>query len=77
MIIDVHRHLVAKDTVRGDYIRGAQKSFAMMYRATDAPYPNLMCPLKEWVQAFKNRETDIHQEIDLILGEAARKVLKL
>jgi hypothetical protein len=75
MIIDVHRHLVAKDTVQGDYIRGAQKSFA-----TDAPYPNLMCPLKEWVQAFKNRETDIHftdEEINLILGEAARKVLKL
>jgi hypothetical protein len=80
MIVDVHRHLVAKDTVQGDYIRGAQKSFAMMYRATDAPYPNLMCPLKEWVQAFKNRETNIQftdQEIDLILGEAARKVLKL
>jgi hypothetical protein len=57
MIIDVHRHLVAKDTVQGDYIRGAQKSFAMMYR-----------------------ETDIHckeEEINLILGEAARKVLKL
>jgi hypothetical protein len=32
MIIDVHRHLVAKGTVQGDYIRGAQKSFAMMYR---------------------------------------------
>jgi hypothetical protein len=46
MIIDVHRHRVAEDTV----------------------------------QAFKNRKTDIHftgQEIDLILGEAARKVLKL
>jgi hypothetical protein len=46
MIIDVHRLMVAEDTV----------------------------------QAFKNRETDIHftdQEIDLILGEAARKVLKL
>jgi len=41
MIIDVHRHLVAKDTVQGDYIR-----------FTD-------------------------EEIDLILGEAARKVLKL
>ena len=46
MIIDVHRLMVAEDTV----------------------------------QAFKNRKTDIHftgQEIDLILGEAARKVLKL
>ena len=34
MIIDVHRHLVAAGTVQGDYIRGAQKSFAMMYRKT-------------------------------------------
>jgi predicted TIM-barrel fold metal-dependent hydrolase len=48
--------------------------------ATDAPYPNLMCPLKEWVQAFKARDTDIEfsdEEIDLILGDAARKLLKL
>ena len=34
MIIDVHRHLVAVGTVQGDYIRGAQRSFAMMYRKT-------------------------------------------
>jgi hypothetical protein len=34
MIIDVHRHMVIKGTVQGDYIRGAQKSFAMMYRKT-------------------------------------------
>ena len=48
--------------------------------ATDAPYPNLMCPLKEWVQAFKERETDLEfsdEEINIILGEAARKVLKI
>lgn len=48
--------------------------------ATDAPYPNLMCPLKEWVQAFKERETGLKfndEEINLILGGAARKVLKL
>lgn len=48
--------------------------------ATDALYPNLMCPLKEWVQAFKNRETDIEftdEEIDMILGGTAMKVLKL
>jgi len=32
MIIDVHRHMVAAGTVQGDYIRGTQKSFAMMYR---------------------------------------------
>ena len=76
MIIDVHRHMVAKDTFQGSYIRGPDK----ILFAKDNPYPNLMCPLKEWVQAFKNRETDIHftdQEINLILGEAARKVLKL
>jgi len=48
--------------------------------ATDAPYPNLMCPLKEWVQAFKERETDLEfsdEGINIILGEAARKVLKI
>ncbi len=48
--------------------------------ATDVPYPNLMCPLKEWGQALKNPETDIQfldEEINLILGEAERKVLKL
>jgi len=66
MIIDGHRHLVAKDTVQGDYIRGAQKSFAMMYRATDAPYPNLMCPLKEWVQASEGIAEDFG--IDKALG---------
>ena len=32
MIIDVHRHMVVNGTVQGDYIRGAQKSFSMMYR---------------------------------------------
>jgi predicted TIM-barrel fold metal-dependent hydrolase len=48
--------------------------------ATDAPYPNLMCPLKEWVKAFQERETDIQfteEEIHLILGEAARGVLSI
>ncbi len=48
--------------------------------ATDALYPNLFCPLKEWVQAFKNRETDIEfteEEIDMILGGTAQKVLGL
>jgi hypothetical protein len=37
-----------------------------------------MCPLAEWVQAFKNRDTDIEfsdEEIDLILGGTAQKVL--
>ena len=32
MIIDVHRHMVVNGTVQGDYIRGAQRSFSMMYR---------------------------------------------
>jgi hypothetical protein len=32
MIIDVHRHMVANGTAQGDPIRGAQKTFAMMYR---------------------------------------------
>ena len=34
MIIDVHRHLIVKGTVQGHYIRGAQKSFVMMYNKT-------------------------------------------
>ena len=48
--------------------------------ATDALYPNLMCPLKEWKRAFTHRETDIaftDEEIELILGGAAKKVLRL
>ena len=31
MIIDVHRHLVLKGTVQGSYIKGASRSFSMMY----------------------------------------------
>ncbi len=48
--------------------------------ATDAPYPNLMCPLKDWVKAFKERKTDIQftdEEIDMILGGTAQKVLRM
>ena len=48
--------------------------------ATDALYPNLMCPLAEWVKAFQERDTDIEfkdEEIDLILGGTAQKVLRL
>jgi hypothetical protein len=39
-----------------------------------------MCPLKEWVKAFKEPDTDFQfseEEKALVLGEAARKVLKL
>jgi hypothetical protein len=39
-----------------------------------------MCPLKDWADAFRKRETDIKftdEEINLIMGEAARKVLRL
>jgi hypothetical protein len=39
-----------------------------------------MCPLAEWVRAFTRRETDIpfsDEEIELILGGAAQKVLRL
>jgi len=48
--------------------------------ATDALYPNLMCPLKEWKKAFTERDTDIRftdEEINMILGGTARKVLKI
>ena len=46
--------------------------------ATDALFPNLMCPLKEWIEAFTKRDTDIEftqDEIDAILGGTAQKVL--
>ena len=48
--------------------------------ATDAPYPNLMYPLKDWVKVFSEPDTDIEfteEEKDLILGKAAMKVLRL
>lgn len=48
--------------------------------ATDAPYPNLMCPLKEWVKVFSEPDTDIpftKKEKEMILGKAACKVLDL
>ena len=57
-------------------IAGADK---IMF-ATDAPYPNLMCPLKEWVEAFTDRDTNLEfsdAEIDLILGGTAEKVLRI
>lgn len=57
-------------------IAGAEKIFF----ATDAPYPNLLCPLKEWVKVFSKPDTNIQftqEEKALILGEAARKVLKI
>lgn len=57
-------------------IAGAEKIFF----ATDAPYPNLLCPLKEWVKVFSEPDTNIQftqEEKTLILGEAARKVLKI
>ncbi len=48
--------------------------------ATDAPYPNLMCPLKDWVKVFKEPDTDIpftQAEKEMILGNSACKVLGL
>lgn len=48
--------------------------------ATDAPYPNLMCPLKEWVKVFREPDTEIkftQQEKEMILGKSACKVLGL
>ena len=48
--------------------------------ATDAPYPNLMCPLKEWVKVFSQPDTDIpftQEEKEMILGRSALKVLGL
>jgi len=56
-----------------DYI-GAEK----ILFATDAPYPNLLCPLKEWVKVFSEPDTDIkfsQEEKEMILGKPACKVL--
>jgi hypothetical protein len=61
MIIDVHRHMVIHGTVQGDYIRGAQKSFSMMYRKT---------------HKVEISDKDFTEKA-LILGGAARKVLKI
>jgi hypothetical protein len=72
MIIDVHRHSAAKDTVQGDYIHGAPKSFAMMSRKTHK--------VDITDKAFKEREADIpftDEEINQILGGSAQKVLQM
>jgi predicted TIM-barrel fold metal-dependent hydrolase len=48
--------------------------------ATDAPYPNLMCPLKEQVKVFSEPDTNIpftQEEKEVILGKTASKVLGL
>ena len=55
---------------------GAEK---LMF-ATDAPHPNFHCPLPEWVKVFSTPDMEINftkEEIDLILGGTARKVLKI
>jgi hypothetical protein len=82
MIIDVHRHLVAKDTVQGDYIRGAQKSFAVMYRKTYKVdiTDKVVRPLIDQNGDNIIEEMDIpfaDEEITQILGESARKALQL
>jgi Fe-S cluster assembly iron-binding protein IscA len=87
MITDVHRHLVAKDTVQGDYIRGAQKSFAMMYRKThkvdmtDKEFTEkVVRPLIDQNGDNIIEEMDIaftDEEINQILGGSAQKVLRL
>ena len=48
--------------------------------ATDAPFPNLVVPLKDWVRVFSEPDTDIEftqEEKEMILGKAAEKVFDL
>jgi predicted TIM-barrel fold metal-dependent hydrolase len=63
MIIDVHRHLVVKGTVQGAYIRGASKSFSMMYNK--AHKTNLSA--RAYIDDVMRKETD--DQADNIIEE--------
>jgi hypothetical protein len=48
--------------------------------ATDAPYPNLVVPLKDWVKVFNEPNTNIEfnqEEKEIILGKAAQLIFDL
>jgi hypothetical protein len=48
--------------------------------ATDTPMPTFLCSVKEWVEAFRNPQTDVHftrDELDIILGKAAQEVFDI
>jgi len=58
MIIDVHRHLVVKGTVQGAYIRGASKSFSMMYNKA---HKTNLSP-RAYIDEVMRKETDDHAD---------------
>ena len=58
MIIDVHRHLVLKGTVQGAYIKGASRSFSMMYNK--AHKTNLST--RTYIDEVMRKEIDQHAD---------------
>ncbi|OGA30806.1 MAG: hypothetical protein A3G80_03860 [Betaproteobacteria bacterium RIFCSPLOWO2_12_FULL_62_13b] len=58
MIIDVHRHLVVKGTVQGAYIRGASRSFSMMYNKA---HKTSFTP-RQYIDEIMRKETDDHAD---------------
>jgi uncharacterized protein len=58
MIIDVHRHLVLKGTVQGAYIKGASRSFSMMYNKA---HKTQLSP-REYIDDVMRKEIDDHAD---------------
>ncbi|HXD43243.1 MAG TPA: amidohydrolase family protein [Ramlibacter sp.] len=58
MIIDVHRHLVLKNTVQGAYIKGASRSFSMMYNKA---HKTQLSP-REYIDEVMRKEIDEHAD---------------
>lgn len=58
MIIDVHRHLVLKGTVQGAYIKGASRSFSMMYNKA---HKTELTP-RQYIDDVMRQEIDQHAD---------------
>ena len=58
MIIDVHRHLVVKGTVQGAYIKGASRSFSMMYNKA---HKTNLSP-RTYIDEVMRKEIDEHAD---------------
>ena len=58
MIIDVHRHLVLKGTVQGAYIKGASRSFSMMYNKA---HKTNVSP-RTYIDEIMRKEIDQHAD---------------
>jgi hypothetical protein len=66
MIIDVHRHLVLKGTVQGAYIKGASRSFSMMYNKA---HKTNLSP-RTYIDEIMRKEID--QDADNVIVEMDR-----